>query len=312
MSPDPLPVPGPCRETYDRYAADLGQSALAASTRTYHARCVRRFLRWLPANSADIGAVLTQPTAWRPAATQFTAELAAAAGALSADVQSHRNALADCARRLGLAEPYVSVPERFRWAATPMPRQPLRPASPRRPATGTWLRSAPSCAGWTSPATPATCAATGPPPPRLPAASDRQRQRAQLGPAPARRAKPLRHLPWPAPQRRRHPRQPAQAGRRRCRSARRRSDGQRRWQAPVTPAQALVSELRERGLGAEPAGDWVRVTVPGLPLTPLLITPAQQPTPTGRPSRSPSAWPRHRPGPARAGRDDHPGSRGWA
>jgi hypothetical protein len=30
-------------------------------------------------------------------------------------VQSHRNALADCARRLGLAEPYVAVPERFRW-----------------------------------------------------------------------------------------------------------------------------------------------------------------------------------------------------
>ncbi len=59
--------------------------------------------------------MLTQPTAWHTAATQFTAELEAAAGTLSADVQSHRNALADCARRLGLAEPYVAVPERFRW-----------------------------------------------------------------------------------------------------------------------------------------------------------------------------------------------------
>jgi hypothetical protein len=44
----------------------------------------------------------------------------------------------------------------------------------------------------------------------------------------------------------------------------------------VTPAEALVSELRERGLGGEVAGDWVRVTVPGLPLTPLLITPASR------------------------------------
>jgi hypothetical protein len=115
VSPDPLPVPGPCREAYDRYAANLCQSALAASTRTYHARCVRRFLRWLPGNTADIGAVLTQPQAWHIAATRFTGELAAAAGTLSADVQSHRNALADCARRLGLAAPYVAVPERFCW-----------------------------------------------------------------------------------------------------------------------------------------------------------------------------------------------------
>ena len=117
MSPSPLPVPGPCRAAYDRYAADLGGSALAASTRKHHARCVRRFLRWLPASSADIAAVLTQPAAWDRAAARFTRELAAAAGALSPDVQSHRDALADCARRLGLAEPYVSVPERFRWAA---------------------------------------------------------------------------------------------------------------------------------------------------------------------------------------------------
>jgi len=114
VSPDPLPVPGPCRQAYDRYTADLGQSALAASTRTHHARRVRRFLRWLPANTADIAAVLTQPQAWHTAATRFTAELAAAAGTLSTDAQSHRNALADCARRLGLAEPYVAIPERFR------------------------------------------------------------------------------------------------------------------------------------------------------------------------------------------------------
>ena len=115
MSPDPLPVPRSCREVYDRYATDLGHSALAASTRKYQARCVRRFLRWLPANTADIGAVLTQPQAWHTAATRFTSELAVAAGALSPDVQSHRNALADCARRLGLAEPYVAVPAGFRW-----------------------------------------------------------------------------------------------------------------------------------------------------------------------------------------------------
>ena len=117
MSAAQLPVPGPCRAAYDRYTADLGRSALAASTRKYHARCVRRFLRWLPGNAADIGAVLTQPQAWEMAATRFTGELAAAVGALSPDVQSHRDALADCARRLGLAEPYVSVPERFRWVA---------------------------------------------------------------------------------------------------------------------------------------------------------------------------------------------------
>jgi len=115
VSPAPLPVPGSCREAYDRYTADLGQSALAASTRTYHARCVRRFLRWLPANTADIGAVLTHPAAWETAATRFTSELAAATGTLSPDVQSHRGALADCARRLGLAAPYMAVPERFCW-----------------------------------------------------------------------------------------------------------------------------------------------------------------------------------------------------
>jgi hypothetical protein len=53
VSPDPLPVPSPCRTAYDQYAADLAASALAATTRTHHARCVRRFLRWLPAHTAD-------------------------------------------------------------------------------------------------------------------------------------------------------------------------------------------------------------------------------------------------------------------
>jgi hypothetical protein len=42
-------------------------------------------------------------------------------------------------------------------------------------------------------------------------------------------------------------------------------------------ADALVAELRELGLGAEPDGDWVRVTIAGLPLTPLLIIPAPRP-----------------------------------
>ncbi len=115
VSPDPLPVPGSCRAAYDRYAADLDRSALAAATRTYHARYVRRFLRWLPAGAADIGAVLTQPAAWDAAVTRFTGHLAAANGPLSADLQAHRDALADCARRLGLAQTYVSVPDRFGW-----------------------------------------------------------------------------------------------------------------------------------------------------------------------------------------------------
>jgi hypothetical protein len=44
----------------------------------------------------------------------------------------------------------------------------------------------------------------------------------------------------------------------------------------MTAPDALVAELCERGLGAEPAGDWVRVTIPGLPLTPLLIIPASR------------------------------------
>jgi hypothetical protein len=113
MSPDPLPVPGSCRAAYDRYVADLDRSALAATTRTYHARAVRRFLRWLPGNAADIGAVLSQPAAWDAAVTGFTSALAAANGPLSADLQAHRDALADCARRLGLTSPYVSVPDRF-------------------------------------------------------------------------------------------------------------------------------------------------------------------------------------------------------
>src|SRR6266571_5301173 len=115
VSPDPLPIPAQCDPAYDRYAADLRRSALAASTRSYHARCVRRFLRWLPANTADITAVLTQPPAWHTAATQFIAELASCNGPLSTDVQTHRFALADCAQRLGLADTYATVPGRFGW-----------------------------------------------------------------------------------------------------------------------------------------------------------------------------------------------------
>jgi len=112
-------VPAPCSAVYERYTADLDRSGLAASTRQHLARSVRRFLRWLPANVDDISTVLTQPEAWQHAASGFTGDLAAAAGPLSPDVQSHRNALADCARRIGLAEPYVSVPDRFRCVYDP-------------------------------------------------------------------------------------------------------------------------------------------------------------------------------------------------
>ena len=115
VSPDPLPIPAQCDPAYHRYAADLRRSPLAASTRTAHARCVRRFLRWLPANTADLTAVLTQPPAWHTAATQFITELASRNGPLSTDVQTHRFALADCAQRLGLADTYATVPGRFGW-----------------------------------------------------------------------------------------------------------------------------------------------------------------------------------------------------
>jgi hypothetical protein len=112
VSPDPLPVPASCRAAYQRYAADLGRSALAATTRAYHARAVRRFLRWLPGN-AEAGNVLSHPGAWDAAVTRFLGELADVNGPLSADLQAHRSALADCAVRLGLTQPYVSVPDRF-------------------------------------------------------------------------------------------------------------------------------------------------------------------------------------------------------
>jgi hypothetical protein len=115
VSPDPLPVPAQCHPAYDRYVAELRRSPLAASTRTARARCVRRFLRWLLANTADLTAVLTQPPAWHTATTRFIAELACGNGPFSTDVQAHRFALADCACRLGLADTYVTVPGRFRW-----------------------------------------------------------------------------------------------------------------------------------------------------------------------------------------------------
>jgi hypothetical protein len=114
VSPDPLPIPAPCQSAYDRYAADLSRSALAARTQLSHARCVRRFLRWLPAHTGDITAVLSQPPAWQAATGRFLAGLVAGNGPLSTDVQTHRFALADCGRRLGLAEAYLTVPERLR------------------------------------------------------------------------------------------------------------------------------------------------------------------------------------------------------
>jgi hypothetical protein len=115
VSPDPLPIPATCQPAYDRYAADLSRSALAARTQISHARCVRRFLRWLPAHTGDITAVLSQPPAWQAATGRFLADLVSENGPLSTDVQTHRFALADCARRLGLAEAYRTVPERLRW-----------------------------------------------------------------------------------------------------------------------------------------------------------------------------------------------------
>jgi hypothetical protein len=45
----------------------------------------------------------------------------------------------------------------------------------------------------------------------------------------------------------------------------------------VTAADALAAALRDRRLGAEVAGDSVRVTVLGLPLTPLVVTRASVP-----------------------------------
>ena len=115
VSPDPLPVPAQCQPAYDRYVADLDRSPLAASTRASRARCVRRFLRWLPANATDITSVLTEPPAWHDAATRFVTGLHASNGPISTDAQAHRFALADSAQRLGLAETYVSVPTQFRW-----------------------------------------------------------------------------------------------------------------------------------------------------------------------------------------------------
>ncbi len=58
----------------------------------------------------------------------------------------------------------------------------------------------------------------------------------------------------------------------------------------MTAADALVAELRELGLGAEPAGDWVRVTIAGLPLTPLLIIPAPRPDIPAPPPGTGPVW----------------------
>jgi hypothetical protein len=58
----------------------------------------------------------------------------------------------------------------------------------------------------------------------------------------------------------------------------------------MTAADALVAELRELGLGAEPAGDWVQVTIAGLPLTPLLIIPAPRPDILAPPPGTGPVW----------------------
>jgi hypothetical protein len=63
----------------------------------------------------DIDAALTQPMAWHYAADRFTCELAAAVRPRGPSMRWHRYALADCARRLGLDQPYTSVPGQFQW-----------------------------------------------------------------------------------------------------------------------------------------------------------------------------------------------------
>ncbi len=72
----------------------------------------------------------------------------------------------------------------------------------------------------------------------------------------------------------------------------------------MTPADALTAELRNRGLGAEPAGDRVRVSVAGLPLTPLPVTTATQAetTPVWSWRTGGRGWPHPRDDPAGAAR----------
>jgi anti-sigma regulatory factor (Ser/Thr protein kinase) len=96
-------------------------SHLAPRTQACRARCVRRFLGWLPGTTHDTDAVLTQPGAWAQAAAQFITTLPACAGTPgfpglpSTSGQFHADALADCARHLGLAPAYQSLPARHRW-----------------------------------------------------------------------------------------------------------------------------------------------------------------------------------------------------
>lgn len=111
MSARPLPVPEACRCAYDGYLADLNRAALAEGTRARRARHVRRFLRWLAAGGGDAGIVLAQREAWDTAVAGFVSDLAASAG--MATIDGYREALADCARRLGLATPPTTP--RFGW-----------------------------------------------------------------------------------------------------------------------------------------------------------------------------------------------------
>lgn len=111
MSGSQLPVPEACRGAYDKYLADLDSSAFTVGTRALRARYVRRFLRWLAADGGDAATVLARQDAWDDAVARFITGLAASAGRSA--THGYRRALADCARRLGLAEPPTTP--RFGW-----------------------------------------------------------------------------------------------------------------------------------------------------------------------------------------------------
>jgi hypothetical protein len=96
-----------------RYVAALGESGLAVSTCAARARCVRRFLRWLPGHCGDVAGALARPEVWSEAASRFSLGLYPASGVLGTSGQFHADALADCARRLGLAAGYEQVPDRY-------------------------------------------------------------------------------------------------------------------------------------------------------------------------------------------------------
>lgn len=103
VSAPPLPVPEACRRAYDSYLADLDRAGLAAATRARRACYVRRFLRCLADDGGDAGTVLAQQQAWDRAVARFVTDLAASLAPPT--IHAYQQALADCGRRLGLAQP---------------------------------------------------------------------------------------------------------------------------------------------------------------------------------------------------------------